>query len=59
MLEKSEVDVVEMWRRLEEVAHLVLKALLQNVVAMKAAATIPAFLCDDIISLCFKCCCFP
>lgn len=54
MLEKSEVDVVEMWWRLEEVAHDVLKALagLQSVVAMKAAATRAAFLRgDEIISL--------
>ena len=50
MVEKSEVDVVEMWWRLEEVAHDVLKALLQDVVARKAAAT-RAFLRDDIISL--------
>ena len=52
MVEKSEVDVAEMWR-LEEVAHDVLKALagLQIVVAMKAAATRAAFLLDGIISL--------
>ena len=50
MVEKSEVDEVEMWWRLE-VAHLVLKALagLQIVVAIKAADT-RAFLRDDIIS---------
>ena len=54
MVEKSEVDEVEMWWRLEEALHLVLKALagLQIVVAMKAAATRAACLRDDdIISL--------
>ena len=51
MVEKSEVDEVEMWWRLEEALHLVLKALagLQIVVAIKAADT-RAFLRDDIIS---------
>lgn len=50
MLEKSEVDVVEMWWWYLEEAHLVLKALIvpQIVVATKAAA-VRDLLRDDII----------